>query len=75
MADGIEQWDWSAEPALRNIIQVGELYDVGPVTFPAYEETSIAMRSFQEARARREVAAYLIESEHHRARLRLLEVC
>ncbi|MCG7502391.1 HK97 family phage prohead protease [Tenacibaculum sp. Mcav3-52] len=31
---------------IRQIKKVGKLYDVAPVTFPAYQDTSVAKRSF-----------------------------
>ena len=78
---GIDQWDWSGETALRTVIEVDDLFDVGPVTFPAYEETSVAMRSYQAKREERSKPAppaappaHLLESERDSARLRLLEV-
>ncbi len=74
----VDQWDWSGETALRTLVEVDELYDVGPVTFPAYEETSVAMRSFKAASDERSKPtgppAHAVESEHDSARLRLLEV-
>lgn len=77
----IDQWDWSGETAIRTVIEVDELFDVGPVAFPAYEETSAAMRSFSAQREERskppappEPPAHLFESERDQARLRLLEV-
>ncbi len=44
-------WDFSLEVPLRTVTRVGKLYDVGPVTFPAYESTSVDMRSFEAAKA------------------------
>lgn len=77
----IDQWDWSGETALRTLIEVDQLFDVGPVAFPAYEETSAAMRSYQANREERdkppapiEPPVHLLESERDSARLRLLEV-
>lgn len=32
-------------PSERTIVKIGRLFDVGPVTFPAYEATSVAVRS------------------------------
>jgi HK97 family phage prohead protease len=79
----IDQWDWTSEPYQRTIVEVDELYDVGPVTFPAYEDTTVAVRSFATARATHEASLtpppppspplYLVEIEHDTARLRLLE--
>lgn len=36
--------DDSDEPDHREILEIGNLYDVGPVTYPAYEKTSISVR-------------------------------
>lgn len=72
---GIDQWDWSGETALRTLVEVDQLFDVGPVCFPAYEETSVAMRSFNTSRDERaKPTQRAIESERDHARLRLLEV-
>jgi HK97 family phage prohead protease len=71
------EWDWSGETTLRTVIEIEELFDVGPVTYPAYEETSVAMRSFSAAKAKHELPppppGYLIESERDQARIRLLD--
>jgi HK97 family phage prohead protease len=74
-----EQWDWKAEPPLRTVLEAGELFDVGPVTYPAYEETSVALRSFQHQQAKEQAPAppsplIAIAFERDAARLRLLEV-
>lgn len=34
------------ENELRQIVKVGRLFDVSPVTYPAYQDTSVAKRSF-----------------------------
>lgn len=77
----IDQWDWSGDTALRTLVEVDELFDVGPVTFPAYEETSVAMRAFQAGRDERSkptgsppTPPHIVESDRDCARLRLLEV-
>jgi HK97 family phage prohead protease len=77
----VEEWDWSGDIALRTLVEVDELFDVGPVTFPAYEETSIALRSYRAQREERdkppapiEPPVHRLESERDSARLRLLEV-
>lgn len=36
-------------PDLRQITKIGKLYDVSPVTYPAYADTSVAKRSFDAA--------------------------
>lgn len=43
-----DEWTYpedKAELPLRAVIEVGELYDVSPVTFPAYPQTSASVRS------------------------------
>lgn len=34
------------QPDTRTLIEIDPLYDVGPVTYPAYPDTSVAVRSF-----------------------------
>ncbi|MCK4302839.1 MAG: HK97 family phage prohead protease [Candidatus Eisenbacteria sp.] len=43
-----EEWDETIDPPVRTIIEVSRLYDVGPVTFPAYPTTSSDVRSAKE---------------------------
>ena len=46
VADGGEKWTESKEgPALREITEFEYIGDVGPVTFPAYPQTSVQARS------------------------------
>ena len=41
-----DDWKYKEEETVeRTIIKIGELFDVGPVTFPAYPDTSVAVRS------------------------------
>ena len=37
----------------RTIIKIGALYDVGPVTYPAYPDTTVAARSLEQFRAKK----------------------
>ncbi len=39
-----DEWDWSAEPRRRRLLEAA-LIDVGPVTFPAYPDSSAAARA------------------------------
>ena len=49
---GDHQWtERGDDNVLRTILRVDELYDVGPVTIPAYQDTTVAMRSHQEWRS------------------------
>jgi len=45
----VDQDEWANYPdgtSHRTIVKVRELYDVGPVTYPAYPDTTVAARSF-----------------------------
>src|SRR3990167_391335 len=44
-----EEWDETGDVPLRTLLEV-ELIDVSPVTFPAYADTSVGVRSLQEWR-------------------------
>lgn len=54
MDGGVQRWASSGEVDLREIIEVGSLSDVSIVTYPAYEGTSIAMRSRDAAKEKTE---------------------
>jgi len=72
---GADAWEFNAETSLRTVIEIDELFDVGPVTFPAYEETSVAVRSLDVARAERDKPNLSnLEAERDAARVRLVEV-
>jgi len=46
-----DEWDKiDSDLPERTITKVGDLIDVGPVTFPAYEATTVSTRSLDEAR-------------------------
>ena len=41
-----DDWKYNEDGTVqRTIIKIGELFDVGPVTFPAYPDTSVAVRT------------------------------
>lgn len=48
-----DKWDYGTDPAQRTLLEV-ELYDVGPVTFPAYPDASSVVRGAVELLAQRE---------------------
>jgi phage head maturation protease len=58
-------WDFDASPPVRTLRKV-KLYDAGPVTYPAYPDTSVACRSLE---ASRPLAADPLAL--HKARLKL----
>ena len=49
-SDKWEDLDEKSKMATRTITEVDRLYDVSPVTFAAYPETSVAVRSLETAR-------------------------
>lgn len=57
---------------VREITEVGALRDVGPVTFPAFEGTSAAVRGIDEKRLAAEVRALM--AREVAIRIRLIEV-
>lgn len=48
-----QEWDESGDMPKRTILEV-ELYEVSAVAFPAYDDTSLAVRSLEAARAEAE---------------------
>ncbi len=46
-AADVDQWDYSGEVPIRTLVKIRDLYDVGPVAYPAYTDTSAAMRSLE----------------------------
>lgn len=42
----LDRWDWSGEMPIRTIQSVSHLYDVGPVTFPAFSDTDVSVSRF-----------------------------
>jgi HK97 family phage prohead protease len=56
-----QEWDETGATPLRTIQEV-ELFEVSAVTFPAYEDTEIALRSLNDERSERET------KEHNAAR-------
>lgn len=51
MRGGVEEWDESDEEnPIRRIKQVGQLFDVSAVTFAAYPDTQIGLRTLDEYR-------------------------
>jgi len=52
--------DWKYfddKPSERTIVRIGSLFDVGPVTYPAYEDTSVSVRALEMAKVRSEETA------------------
>ena len=48
MEGGVEEWDDTGEIPIRKLVKIPKLYDVSPVTYPAYPSTSVGLRSAKE---------------------------
>lgn len=46
----IDEWDFSGETPIRTVNGISALYDVGPVTIPAFPQTSVAAYALEAAR-------------------------
>jgi HK97 family phage prohead protease len=46
LEDDGDEWDDSTDPPTRTLTNVRDLFDVGPVTYPAYLDTEANCRSF-----------------------------
>ena len=67
-----DTWDYTADTPHRVINKLGTLYDVGPVTFPAYEGTELSARAMEAAR--QQVAPPARNFAHERRRLEMQEI-
>lgn len=58
VASGGDQWDEDEETGayVRTINKIGRLYDVSPVTYPAYPDATVGLRSLGAVKAGREAA-------------------
>jgi len=78
ISPGGDKWERGrqGEPELRTLIEIDELYDVGPATFPAYPDTTAAVRSldaWRKEQAEQEIEQSANQCEAMRMRLRLAE--
>lgn len=51
IADGGDEWDERDDVLIRTVTKIDALYDIGPVTFPAYTETTVSARSLDMAKS------------------------
>jgi phage head maturation protease len=72
----VEQWDESGNPVVRTIVKVRELYDVSPVTYPAYPTATSGVRSLGDVAKehKKEPAPAPKAPEYLREKLQMLEV-
>jgi len=54
-----DEWkDLDTDKPKRTITEIGEIFDVGPVTYPAYQDTSVALRSLAKAKESNDKPAF-----------------
>lgn len=77
VARGGEVWDEDEDGLLvRTITKFARLYDVSPVTFPAYPDTDVAKRSLEEFRKTKvaPTGQHLVQTQRRARRLALMKV-
>ncbi len=67
-----DEWDDSTDPPTRTLRNVRDLFDVGPVTYPAYLDTSSSIRAFAAHIESRQLAQRGRDTQWQR--LRILKV-
>lgn len=68
-----DAWDYDQDPAHRTIKRIGQLYDVAPVTFPAYDAAMVSARA-KDAAAKERAPVETPKPISHEARERLLDL-
>jgi uncharacterized protein len=66
----LQEWDETGTLPLRTI-RKASLYDVSVVTTPAYDGTSIGLRSLEQFRAVRRTENFTAASKRHRMKMNL----
>jgi len=57
-----DEWEGlDSDSPKRTITEIGQIFDVGPVTFPAYTDTSVALRSLERAKTEAEEKPPFVE--------------
>jgi len=76
VAESGDKWDKTNDVITRTITKIGALYDVGPVTFPAYPASSAALRSLEgvEAQALEAVQAHELAAAQEDAAARARQI-
>jgi len=70
MRGGIEEWDETGDTPLRTIEKVGRLIDVSVVTFPAFPDAEVGLRSLDHSR---NSSAPPVDRDRLRRRLALID--
>jgi len=73
-----QTWDETEENGkpvvLRKITKVSRLLDVSPVTYPAYPDTLVQARSFDEFKDQKQLSALDLEQEERARKIKLAEL-
>ena len=69
-----QEWDERSDPITRTIVKVRELFDVSPVTYPAYPTATSGVRSLKDVAEERRKEMTPKAPEHLREKLQMLEV-
>jgi hypothetical protein len=70
----VEWADFENGDVLRRIMEFEKLYDVSPVTFPAYPTTDVALRSMREHKEEIEQSRQPVDFSMREKHIRLLEI-
>ncbi|MEQ1573626.1 MAG: HK97 family phage prohead protease [Vicinamibacterales bacterium] len=68
-----EAWDYEQDPPHRTIQRLGQLFDVAPVTFPAYDAAMVSARA-KDAAAKERAPVETPKPVSHEARERMLDL-
>jgi len=69
-----QEWDERSDPITRTIVKVKELFDVSPVTYPAYPTATSGVRSLKDVAEERRKEMTPKTPEMLREKLNLMEV-
>jgi len=69
-----QEWDERSDPITRTIVKVRELFDVSPVTYPAYPTATSGVRSLKDVAEERRKEMTPKTPEMLREKLNLMEV-
>ena len=77
VAKGGDEWLYTDDAVTRTITEIEELFDVAVVTYPAYPDTDVAVRSLDAWKKAHEIVAAppaTVQRDLRRRRLRLIDV-
>jgi len=69
-----DEWDESGEYPVRTLKRIGEVFDISPVTFPAYVQTEASARSIEKRTAKKEKEERTTRASLAGRKLRIMEL-